>query len=244
MIGATRFRFVSETAPPAPAAPAERRRRPPKRMMEPAEVYAVSDRMKLKDLLELPEILRTKARNDFYFHLAGMLRLATGAQWAAVVGGDRKVLGQDAARDDVKIGVSAKLFDAAVAAAPRPIFHSWRRPEGLQATVFEGADWAACAAVELPGAEKLVFLHRGEAGAHRRRPDPANLDTTRYVGLVADIVGRSLSVRRLEEWGTRFEHFLLASYRGVLAGRQGSDRGAGAETGRQHGDVLRHPGLL
>jgi len=64
--------------------------------MEAAEVFAVSDRMKLKDLLELPEILRTKQRNDFYFHIAGMLRLATGAQWAAVVGGDKRILGRDA----------------------------------------------------------------------------------------------------------------------------------------------------
>jgi adenylate cyclase len=204
VVGATRFRFLAApSAAPASAAPADA---PAERVMEAAEVYAVSDRMKLKDLLELPEILRTKDRSDFYFHIAGMLRLATGAQWAAVVAADRRILGQDAARDDVKIGISARLFDQAVQASPRPIFHSWRGPERLQATVFEGSDWAACAAVVLPGDEKLVFYVAGSGGSPSAT-DPANLDTTRYVGLVADIVGRSLSVRRLEEWETRFEHF-------------------------------------
>ncbi|HEX4047216.1 MAG TPA: FHA domain-containing protein, partial [Elusimicrobiota bacterium] len=81
VIGTTRFRFVSEAPAAAEIAPAPAA----DRLMESEEVYAVSDRMRLKDLLELPEILRTKQRNDFYFHIAGMLRLATGARWAAVV---------------------------------------------------------------------------------------------------------------------------------------------------------------
>ena len=45
--------------------------------MEQDEVYAVSDRMRLKDLLELPEILQSKNRHEFYLHIASMLRMAT-----------------------------------------------------------------------------------------------------------------------------------------------------------------------
>ncbi|HEX4048260.1 MAG TPA: adenylate/guanylate cyclase domain-containing protein, partial [Elusimicrobiota bacterium] len=112
------------------------------------------------------------------------------------------------------------LVQRAVAASPRPIFHSWRRPEGVQATVVEGSDWAACAAAELPGGEKVVFYVAGSGGSSSAT-DPANLDTTRYVGLVADIVGRSLAVRRLEEWETRFEHFF--SRRVVESLLSGSD---------------------
>ena len=90
-IGSTRLRFIADAAPPGlrpAAAPLSRR------TMEQAEVYAVSDRMRLKDLLELPEILQSKERNEFYLHIAAMLRMATGAAWAAVLSGDRRILGQ------------------------------------------------------------------------------------------------------------------------------------------------------
>jgi len=209
-IGTTRLRFIADgpaalsPSKPVPAgepAPASRR------LMERDEVYAVSDRMRLKDLLELPEILQSKDRNEFYLHIASMLRMATGAKWAAVISGDSRILGRDAARDDESFGVSATLREQAVLAAPRPVFYSWRQPAAdLAATAHEGIDWAVCAAVELPGGEKLLFYAAGSGGA-AEASSPANLDTTRYIGLVADIVGRSLSVRRHEEWETRLRRF-------------------------------------
>ena len=204
VIGQIRFRFVAETAEaPAPApdtTPAD------ERVMPTDEVYAVSDRMRLKDLLELPEILRGKERNDFYTHIAGMLRLAAGASWAAVVNRDRQILGRDTARDDAGIKLSHSLMNKALAEQPKPIFHSWRRQGKFQATMAEGVDWAVCAAVEMSGGEPIFFYVAGNGGS-AEADAPANLDNTRYVGLVADIIGRSLSVQKLEEWETRLQRF-------------------------------------
>ena len=208
VVGSTRFRFFADRPPEAPlptdAEPTA------EHVMEPAEVYAASDSMRLKDLLELPEILRSRERGDFHSHIAGILRLATAAQWAAVGSREKdgtRILGRDAARDDAAPRLSGRLVARAVEAMPRPIFHSWRRPaDGLEATVCEGMDWAVCAAADIPGAPPMVFYVAGSGG--QSSPSArANLDNMRYVGLVADMVGRSLAVQRLEEWETRLERF-------------------------------------
>ena len=208
IIGETSFRFMAEKEGALPE-PADQEPEA-ENIMGSSEVYAVSDRLRLKDLLELPEILRTKERKDFYAHIAGVLRLATGAQLGAIVSWDgtgHQVLGRDTARDNDQIALSSKLMAKAVATRPGPVFYSWRRPtEGIQATVCEGADWAICAAVDVTGGKQVLFYAAGFGGPSSAR-NQVNLDNTRYVGLVADMVGRSLSVQRLEEWGTRLQRF-------------------------------------
>jgi adenylate cyclase len=223
LIGATRMTFSAPAAArPATAPDAATVLLTPavRRTMEPAEMYAVSDRMRLKDLLELPEILQSKDRGAFHMHIASMLRMATGARWAAVLTGDGRVLGRDSARDDASFGVSATLCEHAVKSAPKPIFYSWRQPtEGIKATAYAGADWAVCAAVGLPGGEHILFYAAGSGGS-AEADAPANIETTRFVGLVADIVGRSLSVRRHEEWETRLRRFFAKSVADELLARK------------------------
>jgi len=208
VVGSTCFRFVVKGAEsvgtPAELTPQE------ESVMVQEQVYAVNDRMRLKDLLALPEILRSKNANDFYGHIAGVLRLATGAHWAAVVtgqGASLAILGKDADRDDTTIRPSARLMAQALKTKPSAVFHSWRRSEdNLQATVCEGTDWAICAATDIPGGQSVLFYVAGSGGSSSAAAS-TNLDNTRYVGLVADMVGRSLSVQRLEEWETRLERF-------------------------------------
>ena len=205
VIGALRFKFIADktAATDAPAGPLPET----EHLMAADEVYAVSDRLRLKDLLELPEILRSsKDPADFYFHVAAVLRLATGAQWAAVVSREGtvcRIVGRDCVRDDINIAPSSKLIARAVEVSPRPVFYSWRRPEpGLQATISDDADWAVCAAADVHDGNKLVFYVAGSGGSVSAA-DSAGRDNMRYVGLVADMAARSFTARRLEEWRTR-----------------------------------------
>lgn len=205
VIGALRFKFIADKTP-ASAAPADLWPET-EHLMAAEEVYAVSDRLRLKDLLELPEILRnSKDPAEFYFHVAAVLRLATGAQWAAVVyreGTNCRIVGRDCARDDINIAPSNKLIERAVEISPRPVFYSWSRPEaGLQATLCGEADWAVCSAVDIQDGNHLIFYIAGSGGP-ASATDGAGRDNMRYVGLVADMAARSFTARRLEEWRTR-----------------------------------------
>lgn len=205
VIGALRFKFIADKTA-ASAAPADLRPET-EHLMAADEVYAVSDRLRLKDLLELPEILRnSKDPADFYFHVAAVLRLATGAQWAAVVSREGtvcRIAGRDCARDDINVAPSNKLIERAVEVRPRPVFYSWSRPEaGLQATLCGDADWAVCSAVDIQDGNQLVFYIAGSGGPVSAA-DGAGRDNMRYVGLVADMAARSFTARRLEEWRTR-----------------------------------------
>ena len=205
VIGSTRFKFIADKAASASATAGPQPET--EHLMAADEIYAVSDRLKLKDLLELPEILRaSKDPADFYFHVAGVLRLATGAQWAAVVsreGAVCRIVGRDCARDDISVAPSHKLIERAAEVGPRPVFYSWRRPEpGLQATISDDADWAVCAAADTHDGNKLIFYVAGSGGS-ASAADGAGTDTMRYVGLVADMAARSFTARRLDEWRTR-----------------------------------------
>lgn len=205
VIGALRFKFIADKTAVS-AAPADLQLET-EHLMAADEIYAVSDRLRLKDLLELPEILRnSKDPADFYFHVAAVLRLATGAQWAAVVSREGtvcRIAGRDCARDDINVAPSNKLIERAVEVSPRPVFYSWSRPEaGLQATLCGDADWAVCSAVDIQDGNQLVFYIAGSGGPVSAA-DGAGRDNMRYVGLVADMAARSFTARRLEEWRTR-----------------------------------------
>lgn len=178
--------------------------------LEQAEVFAGdarSERMRLLDLLELPEILATKTAAEFQTHVASLLRLGTGARWACVAREDGGVLARDAdqdVREDQRL--SRGVIQAALRDAPRPTFYSWAAPpEDMSATLSPGTDWAICAAVKIPGESAMLFY----AAGRERGGDTAQVsrENARFVGLVADIVGRSLSVRRLEGYHTRLKRF-------------------------------------
>lgn len=201
VIGSTHFRFAAEagakkairTLTDTPDA---------QHTLHARDVYATDGGadMRLKDLLELPEILRRKEGGDFHLHVAGLIRLATGARWACVLSEDGKILGRDAKDDIQAFEVSRSLLAKALEASPQPTYYSWTQaPEGLKATVAAGVDWAVCAATKIPGGSALVFY---AAGSGTRQQEHA-----RFVGLVAEIVGRSFSVSRLETWGARLERF-------------------------------------
>ncbi|MBI5881702.1 MAG: hypothetical protein HZB91_01125 [Elusimicrobia bacterium] len=207
VIGKTRFRLVAEEAPEVAAevpAPEEAHIQDTIGSQELYAIGASSDRLRLLDLLELPEILRTKNRNDFYLHIAGMLRLATGATWACVASEEGKVLGQDSSEDTaVRPALSRTLVGKALGVSPQPTLYCWNKSQDYHATAAEGVDWAVCAAARIAGEPSLVFYAAGAGN----QPVGVYRESARFVGLVADMVGRSVSNDRLQEWQGRLRHF-------------------------------------
>ena len=168
------------------------------------QVYAFgpgSDRMRLKDLLALPEMIRTiRNPSELYSAVAGFLRLLTAAKWSCVLDGEGNILARDSVSDRGGFKISRRLLAKAVEDAPLPVAYGWKGGAG-EATAVEGIDWAACAAVRLPGGGSLCFYSAGsdsEAGLE---------ETTRYVGLVADVVGRAVVEDRQKALQGRLEHF-------------------------------------
>ncbi len=210
VIGTTRFSFLAaEEAKHTPqSGPAPQLQH----TMSEVELYqgaANTDRLRLMDLMELPEILSDKPPGEAYVHLAGLLRLATGAAWACVARPDGRILAQDAAQDGGQgFAMSRALITAALASVPRPTFYCWSAPDSgsLHATLQAGLDWAICAAITLPSEDPLIFYVTGsgeaggEATAHHK-------ENSRFVGLVAGMVGRSLTVQRLEGMQGRLQQY-------------------------------------
>src|ERR1700722_5601160 len=63
--------------------------------MSQPEVYeqrGVSDRLRILDLLELPEILRLKSSQESFTHITSLIRSVTGATWAQILTSSGKVL--------------------------------------------------------------------------------------------------------------------------------------------------------
>jgi len=176
--------------------------------MSEADLYTMggrAERMQLLDLLELPEMLRSMKREDFFVHLAGMLRLATDARWAAVANENGEVIARDSIEDAPDgFRMSRSVIKAALRDAPRPTLCVWGGTAGFEATVQEGTDWAICAAMRVPGGTPFVLYAAGEGGEEAARRHEEN---SRFIGLVADMVARSLSVQRLESWQGRLEHY-------------------------------------
>jgi len=206
VIGNTRFLVLDKVPEPA----SEDTDKPAlSQTLDEAAVFGADtqgDRMRLLDLLELPEILTSKSPAEFQAHVASLLRLGTGARWACVAREDGEILARDAdqdVREDLRL--ARGLVRTALKASPRPTFHSWAAPaDGVTATIQPGTDWAICAAVKVPGESALLFY---AAGRDRGDAAQTSRDNARFVGLVADIVGRGLSVKRLEGWHTRLSRF-------------------------------------
>ncbi|MCX5788942.1 MAG: adenylate/guanylate cyclase domain-containing protein [Elusimicrobia bacterium] len=200
VVGSTRFAFRVDgvRAEPPPQA---------QKTLEASEVYKDapgSDRLRLLDLLELPELLRVKSEPEFFLHVSTMLRLAARARWVAVANQEGRILALDVAEEVAERPEwSGTLVRKALAEAPRPTLYTWT-PGGAEATVQEGVDWAIAAAVRVPGEPAIVFY---AAGASQGESAATLEESARLVGLVADLVGRTLSVRRLEAREGRFAQF-------------------------------------
>jgi len=183
------------------------------------------DRLRLLDLMELPVVLRTKSRSEFFVYACGLLRLASGAEWVRVVrqeSDELLVLAEDAVDDrPITKSASRRLVEAAVAESPKPVTHCWTHAAGdvaaggsaIDATACEGADWAVCCAMPVPGEPHVVFYLAGATATAVGSSDMiagADLtlrDTARLVGLVADMVSRAMSMQTLESWQSRLGQF-------------------------------------
>jgi hypothetical protein len=164
----------------------------------------VSDRLRLLDLLELPEILRLKSSAESFTHIASMLRTLTNGAWSRISESNGKVLGVDSSQDgEISPQMSQALVEEALKQAPIPTLYCWSSTEGnLKATFQENTDWAICAAFQVPGEAPILFYVAGQGGSEQ-----ALKDNCRLVGLIADMVGRGLTVSRLEGFKKRLERF-------------------------------------
>ncbi len=166
-----------------------------KMSMTPEEIYreggVVSDRLRILDLLELPEILREKSDADSFTHIASLLRSVSGGAWSQIMRPGGKVMAVDSAMDSMGFKTSRTLIEEALKNAPHPFLYCWTSgDQHLSATLQEGADWAVCAASQIPGEEPLLFYVAGQGGN-----EPSLKDNCRLVGLIADMVGRRRLVR-------------------------------------------------
>ncbi|MBI5882006.1 MAG: adenylate/guanylate cyclase domain-containing protein [Elusimicrobia bacterium] len=220
-IGKTKFTFILVGAP-AHAAPeavpqdferSEHPSRPPVDHVElltmsAKDLYAMGDpggRLKYSDLLEVPEILRKRDRKDFYSHIARLIRGSTDGAFACVVTEEGSVLGSDSAVGAVPFQPSRTLIRKACAEAPQPTVYSWAKPEGELATRQAGLDWAVCAAAKIPHEPSVVFYVAGSQAS--AGSEALQRERARFVGLIADMVGRSMAMDRLVTWEGRLERF-------------------------------------
>jgi adenylate cyclase len=195
------------------------------------------DRLRLIDLMELPEVLRTKTRTDFYVYACGLLRMATGAQWVRVVtsaNGEQTVLAEDASIDRATAKpISQALVNTAITEAPKPVTYCWSHPidKSFQATAHEGIDWAICCAMPVPGEAPILIYLAGAADATggflgldtHSGAKTFLRDTARLVGLVADMIGRAMSLQKEETWKSRLQRFFSPRLVGQILGSQTTD---------------------
>lgn len=187
------------------------------------------DRMRLLDLMELPVVLRTRSRAEFYVYACGSLRMATGADWVQTVWlGEEEpiVLAQDARLDRGGTHrLSRRLMQAAVAEAPKPVTYCWEdggsaKGSGgsgdIEATSQEGVGWAICCAMPVPGEDPVLFYVAGVGEGRGQGAQSIDgvtsrglslRNTSRLVGLVADMIGRAISMEKLEVWKSRLGQF-------------------------------------
>jgi adenylate cyclase len=179
------------------------------------------DRMRLLDLMELPDVLRSRPRSDFFVYACGLLRMAAAAKWVRVLRmneGELEVLAEDATFDrEEDHPASLSLVQAAIDEAPKPVTYCWSHQldAGFEATAHEGVDWAVSCAMPVPGEPPVIFYLAGDAGgsvgqggfASQSGARTVLRDTARLVGLVSDMIGRTMSMQKLESWQSRLGHF-------------------------------------
>ncbi len=207
-IGQTRFRFfIKENVKVSAEASLTPQVAQTLTVQELYNMGGSSDRARLLDLLELPEIMRSKDSGDFYSHIAGMIRMASNAAWSCVVDQDGKVLGEDSADDGARYRISKSLVKKAIEDSPQPTLYCWSAgSQELQATVVEGIDWAVCAAAKIPGKANVCLYAAGKGEGDANVSDNMR-DSARFIGLVADVVGRSMSVDHLQAMEKRLSRF-------------------------------------
>ncbi len=217
VIGSTTFHFEG---PPIPAGPVMDFA-PHEQFTLAADELRIardaSDRLRLLDLMQLSEVLRTRSRKDFYLYACGSLRIATGARWVQVLALDEdepRVLCEDVGVDQLTPKPQSRsLVRAALAEAPQPVTYTWRQATqvNMNATAYEGVDWAVCCAMPIPGEKPVLFYLAGSEGGRPGRPMATGhlslRDTARLVGLVADTIGRAVAVQKLEDWQAKLGHF-------------------------------------
>jgi adenylate cyclase len=176
------------------------------------------DHLLLLDLMELPEVLRNKNRQDFFVYACGLLRRTSSATWACVVSmheNEPISLAEDAIDDRPQDRpLSRALLASAISSLPQPVTYSWSplSPTDIAATQHEGIGWAVACAVPIPGEAPVVFYLAGAderpAGRTASAGAPMGLrDIAKMAGFVADTIGRSLSLQKVESWQTRLERF-------------------------------------
>lgn len=241
VIGDTMFQLEAERASSAKSKDIPLEAKPDYQLTIPPDELRArggrQDRMRLLDLMELPEVLRTKTRTEFYIYACGLLRLAAGAQWVRVLtcdGTHHTVLAEDAGIDRATDKpVSQALVDAAVKEAPKPVAYSWKQSVAgdLSATAHEGVDWAVCCAMPVPGEVPVLVYLAGTAddmGAHwglDTQSGAGNFlrDTARLVGLVADMIGRAMALQKVEQWQTRLGRFFSGKLVSRILEAEGTD---------------------
>lgn len=195
------------------------------------------DRMRLLDLMELPEVLRTKSRPEFYLYACGMLRMATGGQWVRVLtceDGQHIIFAEDAVVDRAAPRpVSQQLVEAAIRSAPQPVTYCWTHPldHSYGATAHEGVDWAICCAMSVPGEPAPLLYVAGTDEAVEQSIGVGTQsgartflrDMARLVGLVTDIIGRAISLQKVEAGQARLGRFFSGKLVSKILEAEGTD---------------------
>lgn len=249
VIGSTIFHTLSDTAAD-PSAKREGDAAPPQPESAPSYEFTLGaddlrpratpdrrDRLRLLDLMELPEVLRTKSRAEFYVYACGLLRLETGARWVRVLTADNgqfNILAEDAIIDrESEKPLSRSLIDRAVGEAPKPVTFCWshKLEKSLQATAHEGVDWAISCAMNVPDEPHVIIYLAGaseNAGGYLGFDSQSGArtflrDTARLVGLVADMISRQMSLLKVEGYQSSFRRFFSGRLAGRILKSEGTD---------------------
>jgi adenylate cyclase len=187
-------------------------------LAEVRDARSRGEHLLLLDLMELPEVLRNQNRQDFFVYACGLLRRTSGASWTCVVSmhqGEPISLAEDAVDDRPQDRpLSRALLSSAISGLPQPVIYSWSpdKPGDIAATQHEGIGWAVACAVPIPGESPVVFYLAGSddrpTGRIAAAGAPMGLrDIAKMAGFVADTIGRSLSLQKVESWQVRLERF-------------------------------------
>lgn len=181
VVGSTEFRLLnSATGEPTPSALPVR-----------------EERLRLRDLLELPEVLRLKSQPEFQYHLATLLRLTCMGDMGGVARTDGTWLALDSPNesDAQPQRADAALIKSALEAPGEGVFRAG------------GSSFWVGAALQLPGEEPTILAVYGRRAG---RTEAWLEESARYAGLVAHMVSRSLSLGKLEAWQERLNRYFSA----------------------------------